>query len=295
MLNVISVDVEDWFQVEAYAGCIPRESWHEFPLRVAANVHRLLDLFAAVDVRATFFVLGWVAERTPDLIRQIAIAGHEIASHGWSHTPAWGLTREQFTEEAMKSRALLQALTGQPVNGYRAPTFSVTTDTIWALECLVKAGYEYDSSVFPVHHDRYGIPDAPLEIHRRPEGLWELPLSVLDLGGYHLPVAGGGYFRLYPRFLTAAAIRRANASGRPAIVYVHPWEFDPDQPRVAGVSALSAWRHHVGIGRNLEKLKRVLLDLSFAPAWVVLNHFASSGKPETGGQRDESPPSPAMV
>src|SRR5258708_3271608 len=229
------IDVEDWFQVENYAETIPREQWPRCELRVADNVTRLLDLLTAADVRATFFVLGWVAERLPDLVRDIARAGHEVASHGWSHTPIWHLSEAAFADEVSRSRVLLEELSGQPVIGYRAPTFSITTSTVWALEVLRRAGYRYDSSIFPVRHNRYGIPDAPTTLHRRACGIWEVPPAVLELGGARLPVAGGGYLRLYPLWLTRWAIHRLERAGRPAVGYLHPWEFDPGQPRVGGL------------------------------------------------------------
>jgi polysaccharide deacetylase family protein (PEP-CTERM system associated) len=270
---VLSIDVEDWFQVENYAHTIPREQWPRCELRVANNVRRLLDLLTAADVRATFFVLGWVAERLPELVRDIARAGHEVASHGWSHTPIWRLSEAAFADEVSRSRALLEELSGQPVIGYRAPTFSITTSTVWALEVLRRAGYAYDSSIFPVRHDRYGIADAPTTVHRRAGGIWELPLAVLELGGARLPVAGGGYFRLYPLSLTRWAIRRLERAGRPAVVYMHPWEFDPGQPRVRGLGPLRAFRHRVGIGRNARKLVSLLREFRFAPARTVLEQL----------------------
>lgn len=268
--NIFTIDVEDWFQVENYASVIERVRWAELELRVEANVDRLLALLAAKDVCATFFTLGWVAERVPELVRRVARAGHEVASHGWSHRPIWDLTREQFADDVRRSRELLCELSGQVVTGYRAPTFSITHETLWALESLAAAGYRYDSSIFPVHHDRYGIPDAPLAIHWRDEGLWELPLSVLQAGSLRLPVAGGGYLRLYPRALTARAVRQINAAGRPAVVYIHPWELDPEQPRVEGMGPLKSWRHHVGI-RGLEgKLEWLLATFPFSPAGEVI-------------------------
>ncbi len=271
--HVLSIDVEEWFQVENYAQTIPREQWPRCELRVADNVGRLLDVLAAADVRATFFVLGWVAERLPDLVREIARAGHEVGSHGWSHTPIWHLSEAAFADEVARSRALLEKLSGQAVIGYRAPTFSITTSTMWALAVLRRAGYRYDSSIFPVHHDRYGIPNAPTAVHRRGAGIWELPLSVLELGGARLPVAGGGYFRLYPLWLTRWAIRRLERAGRPAVVYLHPWEFDPGQPWVRGLGLLRAFRHRVGIGRNVRKLVSLLREFRFAPARTVLEQL----------------------
>jgi len=239
--NIFTIDVEDWFQVENYASVIERDRWPELELRVEANVDRLLALLAAKDVRATFFILGWVAERVPELVRRVARAGHEVASHGWSHRPIWNLTREQFAQEVRRSRELLCKLSGQDVTGYRAPTFSITRETLWALESLAAAGYRYDSSIFPVHHDRYGIPDAPLAIHRRDEGLWEVPLSVFQAGSLRLPVAGGGYLRLYPRALTWE-FEAMSASSRGSC---RPFR----SPRPARSSPSSPGRRPHGIGR----------------------------------------------
>ena len=271
--HVLSIDVEDWFQVENHAEAIPRERWPRCELRVGGNVRRLLDLLSAADVHATFFVLGWVAERLPELVRDIARAGHEIASHGWSHAPIWDLSEAAFFDEVVRSRRLLEELSGQPVIGYRAPTCSITKSTLWALRSLARAGYRYDSSIFPVRHDRYGIPDAPSGVHRREEGIWEIPLSVVELSGARLPVAGGGYLRLYPLWLTQWAFRRLERAGRPAVVYLHPWEFDPSQPRVPGVGLLRTWRHRVGISRNAHKLVSLMREFRFAPVRTVLEEL----------------------
>lgn len=277
--HVLSVDVEDWFQVENYADVIPRDRWAACELRVADNVRRLLELFAAAEARATFFVLGWVAERLPELVREIARAGHEVASHGWWHTPLWRLGEAAFTDEVSRSRMLLQELSGQAVIGYRAPTCSVTASTTWALRALRDAGYRYDSSIFPVHHDRYGIPGAPTSVHWREEGVWEIPFSVLELPGMRLPVAGGGYFRLYPLWLTRWAIQRLERQGRPAVVYLHPWEFDPTQPRVPGIGAQRSFRHRVGIARNARKLASLLREFRFAPVRTVLRELGLDLEP----------------
>ncbi|HEX4600699.1 MAG TPA: XrtA system polysaccharide deacetylase [Gemmatimonadales bacterium] len=278
LTHVLSIDVEDWFQVEGYAEAIPRDQWPRCELRVADNVHRLLDLLDAAGARATFFVLGWLAERLPDVVREITRAGHEVASHGWTHTPVWALSEAAFFDEVSRSRALLQDLSGQPVIGYRAPTFSVIRPTRWALQTLRRAGYRYDSSIFPVHHDRYGIPDAPTVLHRA-DGIWEVPLSVLEFHKLRLPVAGGGYFRLYPLWLTRWAIRRLEQAGRPAVVYLHPWEFDPSQPWVRGVGALRSFRHRVGIARNARKLASLLRAFRFAPARTVLSELGVELEP----------------
>lgn len=274
--NLLTVDVEDWFQVEAYAKLIDRSSWDHRELRIESNVHLLLDLFDRHQVKATFFILGWVAERLPHLVREIGAAGHEIGSHGWSHQPIWRLTPEEFRDEARRSRALLCDLSGQGVHGYRAPTFSITKPTLWALEQLAAQGYRYDSSIYPIRHDRYGIREAPLHIHWRPEGIWEIPMSVLQFGPLQFPIAGGGYLRLYPRWLTEHGIRSCNAAGRAAVVYVHPWEFDPGQPRVVGARWKTSLRHRVGLRKNLKKLAALLRSFQFGTAQEAIS-AASAG------------------
>jgi polysaccharide deacetylase family protein (PEP-CTERM system associated) len=261
-VNVFSVDVEDWFQAEVYAKTIPRAEWPRLPLRVHKTTRELLDLLAKRRVRATFFVLGTIADRAPELVRDIASGGHEIASHGWSHRPIWTMSRAEFRDEIISSRQLLQSISGQSVIGYRAPTFSVTKLTLWALEELSLAGYQYDSSIFPIRHDRYGISDAPLAIHGRESGLWEIPLSVLKIGSARLPFGGGGYLRLYPLKLTRFAIRRLNLSGRPTVVYVHPWELDIEQPRPP-LAWLARFRHSVNIEKNAAKLGVLLEEFRF--------------------------------
>lgn len=268
--NVISVDVEEWFHVEAFAPHLPRTEWDQLERRARRNMEELLELFEKHRVQCTFFVLGWLAERDPGLVRAMAAAGHEIASHGWSHRPVWDLSPAQFLDEATRSKQLLEELSGSPVLGYRAPTFSITKKTLWALAALREAGYAYDSSIFPVIHDRYGIPDAPLDLYRHEAGIWEMPMSVMELWRYRLPIGGGGYFRLFPYALTRKAIAVMNAMGRPAIVYLHPWEFDPDQPRPAGIGAATRLRHYSGIRQNLAKLERLLGDFRFTTARDVL-------------------------
>ncbi|TMD58670.1 MAG: DUF3473 domain-containing protein [Chloroflexi bacterium] len=274
--NVLSIDVEEWFQAEVYARAIQRERWPTIPSRVAASTERLLETLDHARVRATFFVLGIVAERLPNLVREIAAAGHEIGSHGWGHRPIWSLNRDAFFEDVSRARRILQELSGQPVLGYRAPTFSITSRTLWATNELRRAGYAYDSSIFPTLHDRYGIPDAPKAIHQLEGGLWEIPPSVLQLGPLHVPVAGGGYFRLYPLLLTRAAIRFLNQRlARPAVVYVHPWEFDEDQPRPR-ISRLSQLRHTVGIGVNEHKLQQLLMEFRFASCEEALTYAGAA-------------------
>ena len=268
--NVMTVDVEDWFQVENLSGAIKREDWGKYPLRIVNNVEVLLDIFSRMNVYGTFFILGWIAERLPELVKRISEHGHEIASHGWAHKPIWRMKPQEFYNDVTKTRSLLSEISKQPVLGFRAPTFSVTKKTLWAFEILKEAGHVYDSSVFPVRHDLYGIPDGELSIHRTASGIWEIPLSVVALGRFRVPVAGGGYLRLYPRFLTGHAIKSINREGRAAITYLHPWEFDPEQPFVSAAGFLKNFRHRVGITRNKKKVAWLLQRFRFGPAISVL-------------------------
>ena len=235
--NAMTVDVEDYFHVAALANSIDRSKWNEMEYRAEASTRRLLDLFEGSGIRATFFVLGWVARRSPELIREIARRGHEVASHGMSHKLVFNQTPEEFRSETFESKALLEDIVGAPVLGYRASTYSITRRSLWALDTLVEAGFQYDSSIFPIKHDVYGIPDAAVIPSRitTPSGasIVEFPMSTAPMFGAKLPVSGGGYFRLLPYWLTRAGLRKLNRElGRPFIFYLHPWEVDPDQPRV---------------------------------------------------------------
>jgi polysaccharide deacetylase family protein (PEP-CTERM system associated) len=266
IINAMTVDVEDYFQVSAFDRIVSRASWGERESRVVANTRRLLQLFDRSGVRATFFVLGWVAERAPDLVREIAAAGHEIACHGYNHQLLYTLTPKQFREDVREAKCALEQLTGCPVVGFRAPSYSVTTATLWALDILVEEGYLYDASIFPVHHDRYGIPDAerhPHMIKRRAGSLLEIPASTVRLGGVNLPIAGGGYFRLLPYAWTRWGIRHVNRVERePVIFYLHPWEIDPEQPRLP-VGRATRMRHYGGLARTTDRLERLLRDFKF--------------------------------
>ncbi|HRD65441.1 MAG TPA: DUF3473 domain-containing protein [Candidatus Competibacter sp.] len=278
MRNALTVDVEDYFQVAAFARQIDAATWNRFPLRVERNTHRLLDLFAEQDVRATFFVLGWVAERCPDLVRAIADQGHEVACHGYSHQLIYGQTPAIFRAETIRAKARLEDQAQRPVLGYRAASYSITRHSLWALDILTELGFAYDSSIFPIHHDRYGIPDSPRWPYRldTPSGgsLIEFPPSTLAVGAYRLPVAGGGYFRIYPYQLTRFALSRINrVEKRPFIFYLHPWEIDPEQPRIRA-SWLSAFRHYTNLSRCEERLNRLLRDFQFATAKDVLEGLA---------------------
>ena len=271
--NALTVDVEDYFHVSGFAGAINRKDWDSHPLRVDRNTGRLLDLFDQSQVKATFFVLGWVAERLPDLVREIADRGHEVACHGYSHELVYRQSPEVFREETLRSKALLEDITQSPVRGYRAASYSITGQSLWALDVLADAGFVYDSSIFPVRHDRYGIPGSPEYPYelKTPGGcpLVEFPLSTARVLGYRLPVAGGGYFRLYPYMVTKLGLRQINGKNRPFIFYLHPWEIDPDQPRVSA-SRMSRFRHYNNLKKCEARLKRLMGDFRFGTAWDVL-------------------------
>ena len=285
VLNAMTVDVEEHFQVSAFAGSVSRESWATLPSRVEANTERVLDLFDRAGLRATFFVLGWVGERHPRLVRRIAERGHEVASHGYSHRLIYRQSPDEFREETRRSRRLLQDASGQPVDGYRAASFSIRRSNLWALDVLAEAGFRYDSSVFPVVHDRYGIPGAPRRIHRlaTPGGadIVEVPPSTVRLGRLTLPAAGGGYLRIFPGWVTRWAIDRLNRrEGRAAVVYFHPWEVDPDQPRMRG-PALSRFRHYTGLRTTTTKLEAMAARFAFGTMRDVI---AASGVEREAGR-----------
>jgi len=266
IVNAMTVDVEDYFHVSAFEGAIERAAWPRCESRVRRNTERLLEIFASYQTKATFFVLGWVAEREPKLVRQIAQAGHDLALHSYWHRLVYDLTPEEFRRDLREGRAAVEAAAGARVVGYRAPSYSVTERSLWALDVLTEEGFEYDASIFPIHHDRYGIPSAPRHAHRirRAGGcLVEIPASTVRLGLVNLPVAGGGYFRLLPYAWTSWGLRRLNArEQRPAVFYVHPWELDPQQPRICA-PWLSRARHYTGLGRTEGRLDRLLREFTF--------------------------------
>ncbi len=275
MRHALTVDVEDYFHVSAFADTIEPSQWDTLSPRVEANSRKLLELFARSDTRATFFVLGWVAERFPGLVRDIVAQGHEVASHGYSHQLIYQQSPEVFRSETAKSKALLEDIIGASVNGYRAASYSITGESLWALDILAELGFEYDSSIFPVYHDRYGMPNAPARIHRAigPSGgeLLEFPLTVARLFRWSLPVAGGGYFRLYPYWFSRALLRKSQRDlDQPFIFYLHPWEIDPGQPRVENASWLSRFRHYQNLGRCEQRLERLLSDFQFTTVAEVL-------------------------
>lgn len=266
IVNAMSVDVEDYFQASAFDRVVSRADWHGFESRVVRNTHRLLTLFDQHGVRATFFVLGWVAERFPELVRDIARLGHEVASHGFHHQLIYTLTPEQFREDVRRAKAVAEDAAGCAVVGYRAPSFSVVKPTLWALDVLLEEGYEYDASIFPIHHDRYGIPDSPRHIHRieRAAGaIVEVPGSTVRVGTANLPIAGGGYFRLFPYAWTKWGISRVNTVDQePVVFYLHPWEIDPGQPRLR-VGRTTRFRHYTGLEKTLHRMEKLVSDFRF--------------------------------
>lgn len=282
IVNAMTVDVEDYFQATAFDRVVSRASWADQESRVEANTQRLLACFEAHGVRGTFFILGWVAERCPGLVRRIASAGHEIGSHGYHHQLVYLLTPEQFRQDIRRAKAVIEDATGCRVRGYRAPSFSIVRSNLWALDVLIEEGHEYDASIYPIHHDRYGIPDAPRQAHviERPAGaIVEIPAPTVRLGRTNLPIAGGGYFRLLPYAATRWGIRRVNErDGDPVVFYLHPWEIDPGQPRLLG-SRLSALRHYVGLGHTHARLERLFRDFSFDTLSATLEACAPSVVP----------------
>ena len=262
-----TVDVEEYFQVAALEPFVPRASWEERPSRLDVGMRRVLELLAARGARGTFFVLGWIAKRHPALVRELAAAGHEVASHGWGHERVTTLTRDEFRASIRDSKRALEDLTGAPVLGYRAPSFSIVRGGEWALDILVEEGYRYDSSLFPVRRSGYGFAGGardPHRIERSAGALDELPPATLDLGSAVLPAGGGAYFRLFPYEVIRAAFVRAQRRGVPATFYIHPWELDPDQPRL-DVPLTTRIRHYGGLRGTVARLQRLLGEFQFQP------------------------------
>lgn len=281
--NALTVDVEDYYQVEAFSGTVDRSEWATYPSRVEANTGRILDLFDRFDVKATFFVLGCVARGHPTLVREIASRGHEIASHGMSHKLVYAQTPEIFERETRESKQLLEDQCQQAVLGYRAATYSITGRSLWALDILHETGFRYDSSIFPMRHDLYGIPDAQIAPHslRTPKGysLIEFPISLLPYRKLKIPVAGGGYFRLFPYAVTRWALKKINQEPRPFVFYLHPWELDPDQPRIEGAPLKSRFRHYLNLSRCEARLQRLLGDFRFTTMRDTLDQLGFIDRP----------------
>jgi len=288
ILNALSIDVEDYYQVEGFSPQVRFDEWPAFESRVTGNTWRLLELLHGARVKATFFILGWIGEQFPQVVRAIHEHGHEVASHGYRHRLLYTMTRQEFSEDTKRAKAILEDLSGEPVIGYRAPCFSIIRQNLWCLETLHDLGFQYDSSTFPIHHDRYGLSNgsrAPYD-HHLPDGkrLLEFPLATVRMFGQNLPVAGGGYFRLFPYRFTRWAIRHINEVDKiPATFYLHPWEIDPAQPRING-SPLNRFRHYVRLDKTEPKLRRLLGDFHFVPLRTLASTMALSmngnGRPQ---------------
>lgn len=274
IVNSLSFDIEDWFQPEVFFDIYPRDTWNDMESRVEAQTDSILGELGRCGVKATFFLLGWVAERHPALVRRIVAGGHELACHGYGHTMITRQDRVSFEEDLRRARGVIEELAGVRVLGYRAATFSITEKTKWALEALWENGFFFDSSIYPIHHDRYGIPSAPrfpfIAVEKEGRALWEVPGPTMRIGRVTLPAAGGGYLRLFPYLFTREAIRRANRSGYPVNVFAHPWEFDNELPKVK-LPLVSRVRHYGGIGRNRRKLRRLIEEFHFAPMGDVVD------------------------
>ena len=259
--NALTIDVEDYFQVSAFAPYIKRSEWDQCECRVERNIARILVLLAERDIKATFFTLGWIAERYPQMVRDIVAQGHELASHGYGHERASDLSADAFRTDIDHAKKLLEDIAGKRVRGYRAPSFSIGSRNLWAFEALERAGYHYSSSIYPIRHDHYGMPDSPRFAYRVGGGLLEIPVTTLRVMNRNMPSSGGGFFRLLPYALSRWMLRRVNQHDRePAIFYFHPWELDADQPRIPGIDLRTRFRHYVNIGRMDQRLQALLGD-----------------------------------
>ena len=265
--NYLTIDVEDYFQVSAFEKVIDPKSWDTYPSRVERNTQIILDLLDQRNIKATFFIVGWIAERHPKLVRKISDQGHEIGCHSYWHRKIYDLTQDDFREDTYRSKSILEDITGKPVYGYRAPSYSITNKSLWALDILAELGFKYDSSIFPTYHDNYGIPDAPrFEYDLEDQGMTEYPISTVKIMGRNLPISGGGYFRLFPYSITRSALKQINKrENRSFVFYMHPWELDPEQQRIKNASPLSRFRHYVNLKTTQAKFERLLNDFQFRP------------------------------
>jgi polysaccharide deacetylase family protein (PEP-CTERM system associated) len=277
MVNALSIDVEDYYHVSAFAGTIPREDWPRWPGRVEGNMRRILDLLGEADIRATFFVLGCVAREHPGIVRAIASAGHELSSHGFGHKRVWEQSPKEFAKDVGDAKRLLEDLAGVPVKGYRAPSFSIDERTWWAFDILAETGHSYSSSVNPIRHDHYGMPHAPRGPFSPRPDMIEMPISTIEIHGRRIPCGGGGYFRLLPYSLSCWTLRRLNESeGRAGIFYFHPWEIDPDQPRIAGAPLRARFRHYVNLGTREVKIRSLLRDFAWSGIDAMCGNSAAA-------------------
>jgi polysaccharide deacetylase family protein (PEP-CTERM system associated) len=279
--NVVSVDVEDYFHAEVFSGVVDRAKWNSYSSRVEVNTRRLLEMLGKLNVHGTFFVLGWVAERFPGLVREIAAGGHEIACHSYWHRLIYKLEPAEFREDTRRAKDVIEQISGQRVEGYRAPTYSVIDRSVWALDILSELGFTYDSSIYPIHHDRYGMPGAPRGPFRfqTPSGpMTEFPITTFRLAGHNMPVGGGGYLRLLPRLYTRMGLKSVQTEGLPIVVYIHPWEVDAEQPRLP-VSLKSRLRHYTNLSRTFDRLQHVLEEGNYTS-------FRESGLADTAKDFD---------
>jgi polysaccharide deacetylase family protein (PEP-CTERM system associated) len=265
MHNLLTIDVEDWFHPSALDPYLGPDRWDHLESRVEANVHRLLEILATHQTQATFFILGWVAERYPRIVKEIQACGHHIASHGYMHRLIYNLSPARFREFVTRSKHLLEDLTGQMVQGYRATSFSIMPKTLWALDIIQEAGFTYDASIFPIRHDIYGMENAPRFPFRYANGLIEIPASTFRILGRNVPVAGGGYFRLYPYWFTRHCIKHINQEGYPIVMYFHPWEIDPGFPFIRQAHWRTRFRQYTNLGKTGSRLQKLLSDFSFMP------------------------------
>ncbi|MGH7797284.1 MAG: XrtA system polysaccharide deacetylase [Candidatus Binatia bacterium] len=273
VVNALTFDVEDYYHVEAFQAVIRREDWDGYEPRVHNSTLKILDLLARHNIQATFFILGWVAEHTPGVVKEIQAAGHEIGSHGYNHQLIYQQTPEEFAADLRRSLEIIEGITGRKVLGFRAPSFSVTKRSLWAIEILQSFGLAYDSSIFPILHDIYGIPDAPRHPYQIAEGFWEFPMTTVQVLGKNIPIGGGAYFRVFPYWWTRWGIRQANSNGDPAVVYLHPWELDPGHPDIK-TSPLNHFRHYANLDKTQDRLAALCKDFRFTSLHGLLDHVA---------------------
>jgi polysaccharide deacetylase family protein (PEP-CTERM system associated) len=291
--NALTIDVEDYFQVSAFAPYIARQDWERRECRVERNVDRILEMLARRDTKATFFTLGWIAERYPQIVRAIVSQGHEIASHGYGHQRVTDLGEPEFRADIERAKGILESLSGVAVLGYRAPSFSIGAGNLWALDCLARAGYRYSSSIYPIRHDHYGMPESPRFAYRVECGLIEIPVTTVRVMKRNLPASGGGYFRLLPYAMSRWMLRKVNAAdGQAAVFYFHPWEIDVDQPRMEGIGAKTRFRHYVNIDRMEGRVQQLLGDFAWGRMDVIFAGHLNAG---TGKAAARSAPHRAMT
>lgn len=264
-VNAMTVDVEDYFQVSAFENTIDRADWNDLPLRVGRNMERILALYDRYDIKATFFVLGWVAERLPSMVQDVVAAGHELASHGYGHERVTTMTPGEFREDLLRAKGILEDLGGVSIKGYRAPSYSIGRDNLWALDVLQETGHQYSSSIYPIHHDLYGMPEAPrFPFFHKPGGLLEIPITTVMLADKPMPCGGGGYFRLFPYALSRWALQKVHRNdGKPCVFYYHPWEIDPNQPRQTDAGFKSRFRHYLNLSRMEGRVEQLLKDFQW--------------------------------